>query len=461
MASANSPHVLIIGAGITGLALGQALRQNGIPFTIFERDPTPDYRGKGWGLSLHWSLDMFLSWLPHNLADRLPESYVNPDAMAEGDLGQFQIFDLKTGKVKFVVPPSRRIRVARERLRRLLMEGLDIQWNKCLSDISESSATSICAHFTDNSSAIGTQVLGCDGIRSRMRMILCTSPRLPPGIKTSYENYKLPIRLMGVNVPFKPHLADKFIKIDKYFLQGTDPDTNFSLWFSFLDTPSNNTREDQDSYDCQIMIGWPYRREFLGREEPLDIPLDNIDRLKMMKFFSRDWAEPFGEIVQHIPDDTVVKVVSLEDFQPPMKGLWDNIHGKATLIGDAAHGMTMFRGEGGNHGLYDVGSFMQSFIPALKPVQNGGAVKTLQEACDEYEQEMITRTRPAVIRSRQASLDAHDYASLSEESPLISKRAPYFACDQVSPPSRDAQGGHPVNGSSPGVFTRGEKLSRL
>lgn len=45
----QQPHILVIGAGITGLTLGQTLKKLGIPFTIFERDPTVHYRGRGWG----------------------------------------------------------------------------------------------------------------------------------------------------------------------------------------------------------------------------------------------------------------------------------------------------------------------------------------------------------------------------------------------------------------------------
>jgi cation diffusion facilitator CzcD-associated flavoprotein CzcO len=45
----QQPQILIIGAGITGLTLGQALKKHSIPFTLFERDPTVLYRGRGWG----------------------------------------------------------------------------------------------------------------------------------------------------------------------------------------------------------------------------------------------------------------------------------------------------------------------------------------------------------------------------------------------------------------------------
>lgn len=48
------PHVLILGAGLGGLALAQALRKLGITFEIFERDESPHARFQGWAIALHW-----------------------------------------------------------------------------------------------------------------------------------------------------------------------------------------------------------------------------------------------------------------------------------------------------------------------------------------------------------------------------------------------------------------------
>jgi 2-polyprenyl-6-methoxyphenol hydroxylase-like FAD-dependent oxidoreductase len=129
------PHIVIIGAGITGLLLAQALRKRQPleakvttpTFSIFERDPNPEFRGAGWGLTIHWALSDFTSLLPDYLVDRLPETYVDRGAVERGEKGNFLLFDLKDGKEKFRVPPSERIRVSRERLRALLMDGLDIK----------------------------------------------------------------------------------------------------------------------------------------------------------------------------------------------------------------------------------------------------------------------------------------------------------------------------------------------
>ena len=122
------PEVLIIGAGITGLILGQALKKQNIPFSIFERDSSVSARGRGWGLTFHWAFDTLTALLPETLVDRLPETYVDPDASKRGENGNFVFFDLRSGKARWKVPPNnKRIRVSRERLRTLLLDGLDVQ----------------------------------------------------------------------------------------------------------------------------------------------------------------------------------------------------------------------------------------------------------------------------------------------------------------------------------------------
>ena len=123
----DAPHVLIIGAGIIGLILAQALRSHSVPFTIYERDPDPSYRGRGWGLTIHWALDTLLFLLPQNIIDRLPETYVDSVAVAVGKKGAFPFFDLRSGERRWQLTSPNRIRVGRERLRRLLMEGIDVK----------------------------------------------------------------------------------------------------------------------------------------------------------------------------------------------------------------------------------------------------------------------------------------------------------------------------------------------
>ena len=125
--------VLIIGAGITGLVLGQALKKQGIAFSIFERDPSISARGGGWGLTIHWALETLMTLLPQHVVNRLPEAYVDPEASEKGVNGNFLFFDLRNGEARWKVPPNKRIRVSRQRLRALLLDGLDVQVSRTMS----------------------------------------------------------------------------------------------------------------------------------------------------------------------------------------------------------------------------------------------------------------------------------------------------------------------------------------
>ena len=126
MVSTYTP-ILIIGAGISGLTLAQALRKEGIPFQIIEQDDSLLSRSAGWGLTIHWALPAFLDLLPQDLQERLPETYVNQEAVKKGEIGNFAFYDLSSGEARWKVPPNKRIRVSRERLRKLLSIGIDVK----------------------------------------------------------------------------------------------------------------------------------------------------------------------------------------------------------------------------------------------------------------------------------------------------------------------------------------------
>src|SRR4051812_14767058 len=45
-------EVIIIGGGISGLVLAQGFLKNGIPFRVFERDVTSNYRAQGYRVKI-------------------------------------------------------------------------------------------------------------------------------------------------------------------------------------------------------------------------------------------------------------------------------------------------------------------------------------------------------------------------------------------------------------------------
>jgi hypothetical protein len=131
-----------------------------------------------------------------------------------------------------------------------------------------------------------------------------------------HNNYQLPVWLLGASTIYPKELTTPVRKLDPFFFQGGDPNTDAAHWFSFLDSPASSGRGN-DSRECQILVSWPYRPGFLGQPEPLEIPAKGIERVQTMKRIAHNWADPFRTIVQSIPDDTDVKTINLEDWVPP------------------------------------------------------------------------------------------------------------------------------------------------
>ncbi|AEO57277.1 hypothetical protein MYCTH_2314986 [Thermothelomyces thermophilus ATCC 42464] len=429
MASPDQKPIIIIGAGISGLLLAQYLRKSGtrVPFRIFERDADLTTRGIGWGLTLHWSLPALRSLLPEDIVRRLPEAYVDRAAVAEGRPSTFPFFNLSTGELKAKTPTadeSQRIRVTRDRLRRLLSTGLDIQWNKAANGVRTTEDGTVTVTFDDGTSCEGSLVVACDGGSSRIRGLLFPE----------HPKYRIPVRLLGVKIDCTPEEIEPLRKLDPYFLQGAASENDSFVYCSVLDAPGNAPEGNGGKYTYQMVFSWPVRDGFFNQPAPIEFPETNEGRVELIKKFAKTWADPFRSLALSIPSDTEVKSLELYDWPPP-KGL--RTTGNVALVGDALHPMVMYRGEGANHAIVDVHDLVELVMPHFvaderdehsTPAQRA---VDLRAALDRYEDRVVSRTRPAVLASRQACIDAHQWSRINEKSPLLSRRAMNLVFDDA------------------------------
>ncbi|OAA79365.1 FAD binding domain-containing protein [Akanthomyces lecanii RCEF 1005] len=410
------PPVLIIGAGPSGLLLAQSLRRRGVAFRILERDADFTTRGVGWGLTLNWALPIMRALLPDGLGD--PDTLramacVDRRAVEDGSVSRFPYYDLTTAERIAAAPPApetARLRVTRERLRSLLATNLDIEWNMNFT-ASEDHGDSITAHFEDGSAIKGSLVVACDGAKSLLRKELFAQ-------QDKEHTKALPIRMLGVKLSCTPEEIAGLRKMDPFFLHGTSSHDNSFGYFSILDAPGN-TKESTDNYLLQICISWLEQAAgFRGQEEPTAIPETNEGRVELFRSIGASWAEPFRSIAMKVCDDDEVKGLKLMDWVPP-EDLRSS--GRAVLMGDSLHVMTMFRGDGANHALADVEDFDRHVVPQL--VKAGSTTTTeLREALSRYEASVIMRARPGIFASRQAGHDAHDFEKMTMKSPLLTPR---------------------------------------
>lgn len=129
MSSSHEMHVLIIGAGLTGLIIAHGLAQAGIPYTLFETEEASTFRPREWTMMVHWGLPLLEELLPSDPVSRLREAYVDSSI----DFGQYpnncgRVFNGVTGElIKEVHIPGRMMKVSRRKLRALCSEGVGVE----------------------------------------------------------------------------------------------------------------------------------------------------------------------------------------------------------------------------------------------------------------------------------------------------------------------------------------------
>ncbi|KAJ6023972.1 hypothetical protein N7540_004769 [Penicillium herquei] len=385
-------HVIVIGAGITGLLTCQGLKKAGISYSCFERDASLNSRSNEWTMAIHWSLPLLAEILPTEVRAKLATIACNPVAGIHS--GLYPIIHGETGDLITGVPYKDGLRVPRSKMRALCSEGIDVQYGKTLADVAfNESGNGVIATFTDGTIVSGTMIVGADGPRSRVRETAMGDAKL--AATTSF-----PIFHTNMTVCYNDAEKAKFVR-EKYptsYLALSE--RSFHAFQSISSMPDGP--DHPETWVFHMAMAW------MGQS---DNAMCYAERLALVKSKAEGLGEPARSAFMWMPEETEVHKADISYWvsQP-----WNNKDGRMTLVGDAAHPMPPYRGQGLNHCICDV----SKLLAGLAGVHSGSTA--LSDAIKEYEAEMIPRGKEEVTCSVENGRMLHDWNKI-QESPVFKR----------------------------------------
>ncbi|KAH8813014.1 hypothetical protein F5884DRAFT_320566 [Xylogone sp. PMI_703] len=389
---AENLHVIVIGAGITGLLTCQALKKAGIRYSLFERDVAMNYRSNEWTMAIHWALPLLKETLPQQVYAKVPEIACNPTIGIHS--GLYPIINAETGELITGVPYNDGLRVSRSAMRALCAEGIDVQYGKSLTDITFSEGgKGVVATFSDGTLVSGDMIIGADGPRSRVR-------ETAMGSAEKAATTKFPIFHTNMTVCYGD--ANKSLYVRQRYPTSylALSQRSFHAFQSISSMPDGP--DHPETWIFHMAMAW------LGEA---DQSLSYPERLALIKQRAEGMGEPARSAFMWLPDDTEVHKADISYW---VTEPWNNREGRLTLIGDAAHPMPPYRGQGLNHCICDV----SHLINHLRSISEADG--SLAEAVDSYEKEMIPRGKEEVTCSVENGMLLHDWNKI-RESPVFNR----------------------------------------
>lgn len=390
--TAHFPKVAIIGGGIGGVALAVACLHRGIPFTLYERDSSFDARAQGYGLTLQQASKAIAGLGLLSLKDGVHSTRHVVHTTEGKVIGEWGMRKQQNTGVK--KPPKRtNIHIARQSLRSALLTELGgsdmVQWGHQLVDLTVSEEGAALRFQVDGQlkTAKADLVVGADGIRSAVRSLLL-------------GEHINPLRYLGciVILGICPLAA----------LEGIDSDLLDSA--TVFQTANGTERiymmpYTSDSVMWQLSFPMP-------EDEAKALSAQGVKALKEEARKRTQWHDPIPQILAATLE-TQISGYPAYDRALLEPALLTNL-GAVTLIGDAAHPMSPFKGQGANQALLDSLSLARSIAKSCKPLSQWRKAGLRKWVLNEFELEMIERCASKVQDSEKAAQFLHSDIVLDE-----------------------------------------------